>query len=502
MEPYAQADTPDRRGDLPPSHPSQNRSPSHEGAASRNGATSRDAATSRGSAPPQDHTAARDHATPQGHAISQDHTAPQDRANPQGRTTPQDHTTPRGPQDHATPQHRTTSARDFRLFWWANAADALGTQASGVVLPLLLLSLGHSAQTAGLVAGLSLGAGILFGPLAAVPADRGARKPIMFWSAVVSAVALGSVALALALGHLTLPHLLGAVLVERFATACHEAASRGTVALVCPPDEQPRAVARLGAADQGALILGPALGGAAYQVSRALPFVADAVSYAVAACCVRAMRTDLKAPDSAPSGGGLLREAAAGLSLVRRQPLLRLVLVWITLVNGVAVALYYAAVFALERSGAGALPLGAVLAVSGAAGLAGSLAAPRAAERVGAARLLTAVTWLLVPLTAALATAAGPWAYGALLGAVCLLVPLPAVVLQARVLLVTEPALQARVGAVLATASGGAAALAPVLAGLLADQAGTAAPAVGCAALLALLAAHTTRRAALAEAAA
>ncbi|MCI3935332.1 MFS transporter [Streptomyces sp. AN091965] len=407
---------------------------------------------------------------------------------------------PRPPQDPRA-SAGSLSARDFRLFWWANAADALGTQASGVVLPLLLLALGHSAQTAGLVAGLSLAAGILLGPLAAVPADRGARKTIMFWSAAVSALAMGSVALTLALGHLTLAHLLGAVLVERFATACHEAASRGTVALVCPPDEQPRAVARLAAADQGALILGPALGGAAYQLARALPFLADAVSYAVAASCVRAMRTDLKAP-AEPSGDSLFREAAAGLRLVRRQPLLRLVLVWIALVNGVAVALYYAAVFALERSGTGALPLGVVLAVSGGAGLAGSLAAPKVAVRVGAARLVTAVTWLLVPLTAALATATGPWAYGALLGAVCLVIPLAAVVLQARVLLVAEPAVQARVGAVLGTASGGAAALAPVLAGLFADRVDTAAPALGCAALLALLAVHTTRRAALTEAAA
>lgn len=407
---------------------------------------------------------------------------------------------PQPPQDPRA-SAGSLSARDFRLFWWANAADALGTQASGVVLPLLLLALGHSAQTAGLVAGLSLAAGILLGPLAAVPADRGARKTIMFWSAAVSALAMGSVALTLALGHLTLAHLLGAVLVERFATACHEAASRGTVALVCPPDEQPRAVARLAAADQGALILGPALGGAAYQLARALPFLADAVSYAVAASCVRAMRTDLKAP-AEPSGDSLFREAAAGLRLVRRQPLLRLVLVWIALVNGVAVALYYAAVFALERSGTGALPLGVVLAVSGGAGLAGSLAAPKVAVRVGAARLVTAVTWLLVPLTAALATATGPWAYGALLGAVCLVIPLAAVVLQARVLLVAEPAVQARVGAVLGTASGGAAALAPVLAGLFADRVDTAAPALGCAALLTLLAVHTTRRAALTEAAA
>ncbi|MEV1024723.1 MFS transporter [Streptomyces sp. NPDC050264] len=408
---------------------------------------------------------------------------------------------------------KKASARDFRLFWWANAADALGTQASGAVLPLLLLGLGHSPQTAGLVAGLSLAAGLLLGPLAAVPADRGARKAIMVWSAAVAALAMGSIAVTLVVGHLTLPHLVVAVLVERFATACHDAASRGTVALVCPPGDQPRAVARLASADQGALVLGPALGGAAYQLFRALPFVADALSYAVVACCVRAMRTDLKAGDvpsddpdnpgrSGDSDDGLLREAAAGLRLVRRRPLLRLVLTWVALVNGVAVTLYYSAVFVLERSGTGALPLGLVLAVTGAAGLAGSLAAPRAAARLGAARILIVVTWLLVPLTAALALADGPWTYGVLLGGISLLLPLPAVVLQARALLTTEPQLQARVGAVIATASGATAALAPVLAGLFADQVDSAVPALGCAALLVLLAAYTTRRAALTEAAA
>jgi hypothetical protein len=117
------------------------------------------------------------------------------------------------------------------------------------------------------------------------------------------------------------------------------------------------------------------------------------------------------------------------------------------------------------------------------------------AKRFGAARVVTGVTWLLVPLTAALATVAGAWAYGVLFGLVCLLMPLASVVLQARALQVTAPALQARTGAVLATAVTGGASLAPVLAGALADRVSTAAPAIVCGAALALLAVHTSRRA-------
>ncbi|MCE0444761.1 MFS transporter [Streptomyces tricolor] len=129
------------------------------------------------------------------------------------------------------------------------------------MLPLLLLGLGNSPQTVGLIAGASTALGLLLGPLVALPADRGARKRVMVGSAAVSALAMGCVALALAAGHPPLGLILTAVLVERLATACFEAAARGTVALVSPGPEQPRAIARLAAADQGALITGPALGG-------------------------------------------------------------------------------------------------------------------------------------------------------------------------------------------------------------------------------------------------
>lgn len=134
---------------------------------------------------------------------------------------------------------RRPLSRDVRLFWCASATDALGSQASGVVLPLLLLGLGYSATTVGLVAGVSTAAGLLLAPLAAVPADRGARKPVMLWSAVVSALAMGGVAVAAAAGRPPLALLLGAVLVERFSTAVYEAAAAGTVALIAPPVDTP-----------------------------------------------------------------------------------------------------------------------------------------------------------------------------------------------------------------------------------------------------------------------
>ncbi|WP_329153943.1 MFS transporter [Streptomyces sp. NBC_01456] len=393
--------------------------------------------------------------------------------------------------------------RDMRLVWWAGTCDALGSQTSGLVLPLLLLSLGRTPAEVGAVAGLGAAATLLLGPVAAVPADRGARKQVMVGAALVSAAAMTGVALAVRSGAVPMAVLIGAVLVERAATSCYEAASLGTVALVCPASEHRRVLARLQAGERGALVLGPALGGLLFQAGRWLPFLADALSYAVAALCIRALRTELSPPrDQRPPAGGprrtwraLSAEAGAGVALIRRDPFLRLALGWISAVNALLVALYYTTVFALQDHGRGAAGLGLVLALAGAAGLAGALLAPRLAGRRAPARVLVAVSWLLVPPAAALAVAREAWQFGLLFGLLCLLTPLATVALQARIIQVTPPGLQARTGTVLATVSGAAAALAPALAGLAADRAGPGATLVGCAALLAVLALHATRSA-------
>ncbi|MEE1736590.1 MFS transporter [Streptomyces sp. BE147] len=417
------------------------------------------------------------------------------------------------------------SPRDVRLFWWASTSDALGTQTSGIVLPLLLLTLGYSPAAVGLIAGASAAFGLLLGPLAAVPADRGARKTVMLWSAGLAALAMATVSVMVTMGRPPLVLLLCAVLVERLCTAAYDAAARGTVAMICPPEGYPRLVARLEVGDNVALVLGPLLGGALYQLGRAWPFVVDALSYAVTAVCVGFMRADLRAagngtapataPTDRPSDGergtartgpsregpdrrerrlrreALLTEAGAGLRLVGTTPLLRLVTLWTAVVNGALSALYFGVLFSLERDGHSGSATGLVLAVSGAAGIAGALAAPALTVRLGAARTFLTVTWLLVPLAAGLAAARSPWAFAVLFGGVCLILPCATVVLQSRTIATTPPHLQARAGAVLAAAAGGAAAVGPAAAGLLAARAGSAGPALGCTAALIALAAYT-----------
>ncbi|MFR9797126.1 MFS transporter [Streptomyces sp. MS06] len=401
--------------------------------------------------------------------------------------------------------------RDTAVLWSVNAVDGLGSQASGLVFPLLLLNLGHPPATAGAFATAAAVAGVLLGPLVAVPADRGHRRSLMTGAAALASLAMAGLAVA-AFGHPPLWPLLALAFTERLCATAYEAAARGALARLASPEDMPRAVAGLQAGDQAALVAGPALGGVLFAVGRFLPFAVDAVSYALAALGIRLVRRPLDtpagagpapaaggAPEPASAGGGRPGRAEpgalrAGLVVVLRSPVLRLVLLWSSVASGALALLFYTALFVLGGD-SGSAVTGAVLAASGAAGLAGSLLAARVVRRLGARRSLTAATWLLLPPCAALASAGGPWWWGPGFAALSAVLPVVTVVLGSAAVLAAPQEVQSRAGAVLAAGAALAAAAAPACAAALLAWGGSRTPAVCCLVVLALLAVHTQRAA-------
>ncbi|WP_432155303.1 MULTISPECIES: MFS transporter [unclassified Streptomyces] len=397
------------------------------------------------------------------------------------------------------------SRRDTAVLWCVNAVDGLGSQASGLVFPLLLLNLGHGPGVAGAFAGAAGVAGLLLGPLVAVPADHGRRRALMTGSALLASLAMAGLAVS-CLARPPLWVLLVAALVERLSATVFEAAARGALSRLAEPADMPRAVAGFQAGDQAALVGGPVLGGVLFAVNRSLPFVFDAVTYGLAALGTRAIRGRLDGPVPSPSstgaegrqpaGGATGGEATgglrAGLVVVSRSPVLRLVLLWSTVASGALALLFYTAVFVLGE-GSGSAVTGAVLAACGAAGLAGSLVAARVVRRLGARRSLTTATWLLLPPCALLSLAGDPWLWALGFGALSAVLPVVTVVLGAAAVLATPQDVQSRAGAVLGTGGAVAAAVAPAFAAALVTWYGDHAPAVCCGVVLAVLAAYTQR---------
>ncbi|OIK06311.1 MFS transporter [Streptomyces monashensis] len=421
---------------------------------------------------------------------------------------------------------RTAGGRDLTVLWGINFVDGLGSQASGLVFPLLLLDLGHGRGAAGAFASAAALAGVVLSPLVALPADRGRRRTLMIGTSVSASLAMAGMAAACCLGRPPLWVLLGLALTERLCATAYEAAARGALSRLAGAADLPRAVAGVQAGDQAALVLGPALGGVLFGVSHLLPFVADAVSYAAAASGVRAIRTPLDGTPAEPSRGAdvpgspadappatsatvsdpprassgppvsTVRSGAlrAGVAAVVGSPVLRLVLLWSCAASGAVTLLFYNALFVLGTE-AGSVVTGGVLAASGAAGLAGSLVAARAVRRLGAHRSLTMATWLLLPPCAALSVAREPWSWTLCFCGLCLVLPVVTAVLGAAAVRAVPVELQSRSGAVLGSASALTAAGAPAGAALLMTWGGPGAPAAACTVILALLAVRTQRTA-------
>src|SRR2546421_2105891 len=104
--------------------------------------------------------------------------------------------------------------RDYMLLWSGQMISSVGTRVSMLAFPLLVLAITHSPAQAGLIAALRGLPYALFILPAGALVDRWDRKRVMILCDTGRALALGSISVALVLGHLTIIQLAIVSLVE------------------------------------------------------------------------------------------------------------------------------------------------------------------------------------------------------------------------------------------------------------------------------------------------
>src|SRR5579859_6709769 len=138
---------------------------------------------------------------------------------------------------------RLWTNRSFTLLWGGDVLSELGSQATTVAMPLLVLSLTGSPAKAGIV-GFSRSAAY---PLSAlhggVLADRLDRRTLMIACALARALAMGSVVLVLALGRPPLAQLIAVAFLNAALWSVSMTAERGLLPSVVPDGDLPDALA-------------------------------------------------------------------------------------------------------------------------------------------------------------------------------------------------------------------------------------------------------------------
>ncbi|MFG2000488.1 MFS transporter [Spirillospora sp. NPDC048911] len=288
--------------------------------------------------------------------------------------------------------------RDFRLLWTAESISKTGSAVTTFALPLVALrTLGANTLMMGVLNAMIWLPWLLGGLQAGAWADRHRLRPLMIGCQLASAILLVSVPILAWLDALTMGYLLAIA----FATGCSNvvftAAYHAFVPFLVGKSDLLAANTRLTGTEQAANIAGPGLGGAITQLSSAvLGLFADAVSFLVAAACLRSIRAREPAPgqDERPDQPRttIRADIRAAIGFVARDPYLRVITATSASTNLLMAGIQaLVVVFLVRDAGLSPWAVGATTITISAGGLLGAVLAPKVAGRLGTARtLLTA----------------------------------------------------------------------------------------------------------------
>ncbi len=318
----------------------------------------------------------------------------------------------------------------YAKLWTAAAVSYVGDGIHDTALPLLAASLTRDPL---LVAAVGV-AGQLPWLLFALPggalADRWDRRRVLWRVDAYRSLVVAALAAAVVAGWATIP-MLGAAgfLLAAGATLFNPASMSIVPAIVSrEPARLERANGRLAAAQTaGWHLLGPPAGGVLFSLARPVPFVADAVSFAISSAVIATIPGRFAATPpgtaaaarSASSGGGLRAQIREGVRWLARHRLLRTLAVMAAIQQlGLAAWSSILVLFAQDRLGLGNLGFGLLWTGVAAGSLLGSLLAARLSRAVGTATVLLASAITLGVATLGIGVSTNPWTAGSLLGTI------------------------------------------------------------------------------------
>ncbi|HUY77797.1 MAG TPA: MFS transporter [Ktedonobacterales bacterium] len=401
---------------------------------------------------------------------------------------------PESEQPGQAPSTSLWRNRDYLLLWGGQTISSIGGGISQIAFPLLALLITHSPAQAGLLGALrSLCYSVLVLPVGAL-ADRWNRKTVMIVCDSGRALALASILIAAALGHLTLLQLYLVTLIIGPLEVFFDIAEVASLPQVVAKDQLPAAMGNTQATFGATSLFGPPLGGALFAISASLPFLADAVSFAASVGSLLLLRTPFQEQRDPPKRQ-LLEEIGEGLRWLWGQRLIRTMALLIGVSNFLAAGYTLIVIILAQRQHASDAVIGVIFGVGGVGGVLGATLAGWARNRLGFARIVIGGLWVFTLAWALLLMLPGPVLLAAITGVIWFVAPLINVAYVSYRLSVTPDALQGRVNSVARLIALGATPLGLALTGGLLQYSSpqlTLALAVGGQALVALVASANT----------
>jgi hypothetical protein len=289
--------------------------------------------------------------------------------------------------------------RDFVLLQVGQTLSTIGSESTGIAYPLLVLAITHSPVQAGVVGFARLVPWVLFGVLAGAAVDRLPRKRMMIVSDIVRIVAVASIVVAIAVNRISFAQIAIVAFVEGTMFVFFNLSEVGALRSVVPARQLPAAAAAEQARYATMTLVAPPLGGSLFGLGRALPFLADAISYVFSLVSLLAIRTPFQ-EEREHERVPLRTQLAEGFRWLWGHPFLRTCAILFTWVNLLFEATFLVLIVVGRRQGLSGAHIGALIAVLGLCSLAGSVASPRLQRLVSMRAIVVGSFWLQLGIAA------------------------------------------------------------------------------------------------------
>jgi MFS family permease len=284
--------------------------------------------------------------------------------------------------------------RNFMLLWSGQLVSWVGTEITGITLPLVVLAITGSPAQAGSIAAMRGIVYVVWAIPAGVLIDRWDRKTVMVIANIGSGLAMGSIFFALLLKQITIPQLYIVGAVEGSCFVFANIARFAAFPRVVSKEQFPAAAAQYGIADNVALLVGPPVGGFLYQAFGATTaFFADAFSYIINAASIFFINVPLQLGPVATKNSWH-KEVHEGLLFLWRQPIIRFLNFLTAGRTILASGLYLLVIVLAKEYHTSSFITGSIFAIGALGGLVGSFFASRIHKLFSFHTLLKATTSL------------------------------------------------------------------------------------------------------------
>ncbi|WP_112238739.1 MFS transporter [Kribbella monticola] len=294
------------------------------------------------------------------------------------------------------------SRRDFQWLLLGQTTSQFGAQVSGIAIPLLAVS---TLRASPLQAGLVTAAGTVAFAVIGLPAgawiDRVRRRPVLVASDLSRAALLTSIPVMAWLGMLTITQLVVVSLLIGVARVFFDVGYQSYLPDVVGKQRLIAGNSAMETVRASGQVAGPGLGGwLVGRLGSANVLLIQAITLAVSAGCLLAIKVREPRPTSQQEHTRLRGQIKEGLEFLSRSPVLRALTVTSAVGNfsfAVASAVNY--IFLVRTLRLSPAAVGVLLAVGSVTAMLGAALTPRWANRFGSARIV----WLSLLVTGPIA---------------------------------------------------------------------------------------------------